>query len=101
EEILIERPPIHTDANRLSVVDSDLDDGSKVFITPFSADISWVDAVLRECARALGILGKQKMAVVVKVPDDRDITAVVGRTANDFGKRGCRLIVVDSHAHEL
>jgi len=59
EKILIERAPVDPDADRLSVLDSDLDDRSKILIAALAADVSRIDAVFRQRARAVRVLGEQ------------------------------------------
>src|SRR5439155_23593250 len=96
EELLIEAPPVHADADWFPLVDRDLDDGAEVVVAAFGPDVARVDAVFRQRPRALGILGQQQVAVVVKVADDRNVYG-----GDDGGDRARRLIRVHRHADEL
>ena len=96
EELLIETPPVHADANRFSRFDRDLHDRAKVIVTPFGADIARVDAVFRQRARTGGMLREQQVAVIVEVPDDGHIDF-----GNDGGHGACRVVGIDRHTHEF
>jgi hypothetical protein len=69
---LIERSPVHADPNRLSVLQRDLDDRAEVLVGALAAHVTGIDAVLREGLGAGGVLGEKQVAVVVKIPNDRD-----------------------------
>jgi hypothetical protein len=101
QQILIERTPIHADADRLVVVDRDLDDRSKILISALAADIAGIDPVFGQCSRAFGILRQQQMAVVMEVADDGDDHAGVDDPPRDVGNRRRGAFVVDGHANEL
>jgi hypothetical protein len=68
EEILIQRSPVHADANGLVVVERDLDDLPKVFVASFAADVPRIDAILGQGLCAGRVFREQQVAVVVEVP---------------------------------
>ena len=83
------------------MLDGDLDDRSKILIATFAADIAGIDAILRQCARAVRVFGEEQVPVVMEIAHDRHDNASVRDSLADFrdGRRG--LVVVDSHAHQL
>ena len=101
EQVLVERAPVHANADRLAVVDRNLHDGAEILVAPLAADVPGIDAVLGQRARRLGILGEQQVAVVVEVPDDRDIDAGAKDPARDLRHGGGGGIVVHRHPDEL
>ena len=90
QERLVERAPVDADADRLVVVDGDLDDRREVLVVALRADVARVDPVLGERRRHLRVLDQQLVAVVVEVADDRDVDAEAADLADHLrdGRRG-------------
>ena len=87
QELLVERAPVDADADRLVVVDGDLDDRREVLVVALRADVARVDPVLRERRRHLRVLDQELVAVVVEVADDRHVDAeAVGACAPSRGR---------------
>ncbi len=101
QQLLVERPPVHADADRLVVRDRDLDDLHELLVAALGSHVSRVDPVLgqgRGCGR---VLREQQVPVVVEVADERYIHAEpVELLADDRNGLG-RGVVVDGDAHEL
>ena len=70
-------------------LDGDLDHRPEIVVA-LAADIgvARIDAVLGERAGARRVLLEQQVAVVVEVPDDRNIHAECGAGVHDFGHGG-------------
>ncbi len=99
---MVERSPVHADANRLLIFDGNFDHGAEVGIAGFSdAGVAGIDAVLGEVAGALGILGEQDVAVVMEVADDGDADALPVEQINDAGNGSGGLLVIDGDANQL
>src|SRR5439155_6527535 len=102
EELAIERAPVDADPHRLPVRRGDLDDPSEVIVVLLpGSDVSGIDPVLVEGARALGILREQEVAAEVEVPDDGRRDALIAHAPHDLGHRLGRLRRVDGDADEL
>ena len=70
EQVLIERAPVHADTHRLPVLHGQLHDRPEVLVAQLAADIPWIDPVLVQRARAVGVAREQQVPVVVEVTDD-------------------------------
>ena len=101
QEVLVERAPVHPDADGPVVFEGDPDDRDEVLVVPLRADVARVDPVLRERGRRVRVLGQELVAVVVEVPDERDADPEVVELAPDRRDGARRGVVVDRHAHEL
>ena len=99
---LIQRAPVDADPNRAVVFQGHPDHRLEVLVVSSAgADVARVDAVLGQLPRHLGVARQQQVAVVVKVPDQRDVDALVGQPATDLGYRlGCG-VVIDRDPHQL
>ena len=73
----------------------------KFWSCALAAHVTGIDAVLREGPGAGGVLGEKQVAVVVKVPNDRDRDADPIQAFDDRRHRGRRLVVVHCDAHQL
>ena len=95
EQRLIQGPPVHPDPDRLGIFVGHLDHAPKVLVpVPAGADVSGVDAVFGQGSGAIGIAAEQKMPVVVKIADQRDIDPQVAQPDSDLGDRpGCPVVV--------
>ena len=102
EQRLIERAPVHADANRFLVLDGALDHGAEIVVV-FAADrdVAGIDAVLGQRARRGGILLEQEVAVVVEVADDGHAQAALFEAFDDGWNGGRGVFVVDRDAHDL
>ena len=89
DQLLIERAAVDADAHGLAVVAGDRADGGELLVAALAgADVAGIDAVLVERAGAIGILGQQDVAVVVKIADERSFAAGVEHALLDFGDGG-------------
>ena len=76
QQFLIERAPVDADAHRLVVLDRHLDDLGELRVAlVLEADIAGIDAVFVERLGAAGVIGQQRVAVVVEVADERHVDA--------------------------
>ena len=99
---LVERAPVHADAHRLLILHRDFDHGAEIRIAGLAdAGVAGIDAVLRQIAGALGILGEQNVAVVVEVADDGHAHALLVELLDNARNGGGSLFVVDGDAHQL
>ena len=102
DEFLVERTAIHADADGLAVIDAPLCRSSRTARRGGSrAHISGIDAVLIEGARAIGILGQQDVAVVVKIANDGRVAAQIAQPGYDFRDGRGRFRHVHGNAHQL
>ena len=99
---MIERAPVHADANRLLILDGNFNHGAEIGIV-FAADahVAGIDAVLREGAGALGIFLQQLMSVVMEITDDGDVDALLVELLDDGRDRGCGLFVIDRDSNQF
>ncbi len=89
DQLLIERAAIDADAHGLGVIAGDGADGGELLVAALAgADVAGIDAVFVESASAIGILGQQDVAVVVKIADERSFAAGVEHALLDFGDSG-------------
>ena len=102
EQFLIEAAPVDTDAHRLGVLDRLLDHHRelRVVLAPL-AHVARVDAVLRECPRAIGKIAEELVAIEVEIADQRHIAAERVEPLADRRHRARRFGGVDRDAHEL
>ncbi len=101
EKVLIQRPPVHSDANWLGIVHGNLDDRAEILVAPFATDVAGVDAVLGQRRRADGILREEQVPVVVEIPDDWHRDPVLGDALGDLRHGGGGRLIVHRDAHEL
>ena len=86
----------------LSYLDCDLDDRRKLPVAlGLEADIAGIDAVFGERLRASGMLGEQRVAVIMKVADERHVEPTRIEPLADMRHRGGGLIPVHGDAHEF
>ncbi len=84
------------------MLDGDFDHGAEVVVVFLAdVDVAGIDAVLGECARTVGILLEEDVAVVVEVADDGDADAEFVERVDDLGDGLGGGFGVDSDAHEL
>src|SRR5215471_20292573 len=96
EQFLIERAPIGANPYRLVVPDRSFDNGAKLAILLLlKADIAWIDAVLVERFSASRMIGKELVADIVKIADDRHVDIHLGKTIFDVRNGGRRLVAID------
>ena len=82
--------------------DGDFDHGAEVVVVlAADTDVAGIDAVLRQRARAVGILRQQQMAVVVEVADDGHAQPSLSSRSTIRGDGGRGFVVVDGDAHQL
>ena len=101
QQLLVERAPVHADADRLVVRDRDLDDLRELLVAALGADVAGIDAVLGQRRRRLGVLRQQQVAVVVEVADERHVDPEPVELGADDRDRLGGLVVVDGDAHQL
>ena len=99
---MIERAPVHADANRLLILDSNFDHGAEVGIV-FAADahVARIDAVLGQSSGAVWIFLEQQMSVVMEVADNGDVDALLVELLDDGGDCGSGLFVIDRDANQF
>ena len=82
EQVLIEAAPVDADAHRLAVAHRDLDDlGELPVALVLEADIAGIDAVFGERRGAGRMLFQQRVAVIVKIADQRRLDPEDDRAA--------------------
>ena len=101
QDRLVERAPVDPDADRLVVVDGDLDDRREVLVVALGPDVARVDPILGQERGRLGVLGQELVPVVVEVADDRDVHAQPADLADHLGNGRGGGLGVDRDAHEL
>ena len=102
DEFLIERAAIDADAHGLAVIDRHFADRCELLVAAGSgAHISRINAVLVECARAIGIFGQQDVPVVVKIANDRRDAARITQPSDNFRYRRRRFRHVHRDAHQF
>ena len=102
EQFLVERAPIGADAHRLVVTDRGFDDGAELPVLLFlEADIAGIDAIFVERLGAGGMIGKELVADIVEVADDRHVDVHLKKPFLDMRHGGGRLVAVDRNAHDL
>ena len=98
---MVEGTPVHPDPHGGRVLDRHLNDLLEVGVPVFGPDVARINTVLRQCLGALRELREKKMAVVVKVADDRHVGALIRKPRHDLGHSSSGGLVVDRHAHQL
>ena len=98
---LVERAPVDPDADRLVVVDGDLDDRREVLVVALGADVARIDPVLGQQGGRLGVVDQQLVPVVVEVADDRHVDAEAADLADHLGHGRGGLIGVDRDPDQL
>ncbi len=89
DELLIERTAVHADADGLAVVDGDFADGGELLVAARAfADVAGIDAIFVESLGAFGILCEQHVAVVMKIANQRSVTAGIEDALFDFRDGG-------------
>ncbi len=102
DQFLIERAAVYADAHGLAVVARHFADRRELLVAALAvAHVAGIDAVLVERAGAIGILGEQDVAVVVKIADDGSVAARVEQTLLDFRHRGRRFRHVHGDANQF
>ncbi len=72
DESLIQRSPIHANANRLIVFERYLDDGPEVIVMlPAHPDVAGINTIFVERSGAVWILVKENVPVVVEITNQR------------------------------
>ena len=102
QQLLVEAAPVDADAHGLAVLQRQLDDGGELAVAlGLEADVAGIDAVLVERLGAGGILGEQRVAVVVEVADQRHGRAHLRQPVADVRHGLGGLVAVDRDAHDL
>ena len=102
QQLLVERAPVGADTHRLVVADRGLDDGGELpVLLLLEADIPGIDAVLVERFGAGRVIGKELVADIVEIADDRHVDVHAQQPLLDVRHRGRRLVAVDGHAHHF
>ena len=101
QEILVERPPVHTNAHRFAMVDRHLDDRLEVLVAVLAPHVARIDSILGEEFCCLRVRGKQLMAVVVKVPNDWRREPIIRQSLHDLGDCCSRCIIVHRNSYDL
>ena len=83
------------------MLNGQLDDRAEILVPALATDISRIDAVLRQRARAIGILCQQQVSVVMKITDDGNTDSHIHKPRSDFGDGGCGFVVVHGNADQL
>jgi hypothetical protein len=74
QQFLVERTPIGADAHRLVVADRGLDDGGELPVLLFlEANVAGIDAIFVERLGAGRVIGKELVADIVEIADDRTV----------------------------
>src|SRR6185369_5770846 len=102
EKSLVERSPVHADANRLLVLDGALDHGAEVVVV-FASDgnVSGIDPVLCQGLGAGRVLLEKDVAVVVEVADDGYLDSHHAEFFDHRVDRFSGVVVIDGDADEL
>ena len=99
---MIERAPVHADANRLLILDGDFDHGAEVgIVLAADAHVAGIDAVLGKSAGAFGIFLEQQVSVVMEITDNGDAHALLVKLLDDGRDGGSGLFVIDRDANQL
>ena len=102
EKRLVERSPVHADADRLLVLDCNFDHGAEIVVVlAADPDVAGIDAVLGQGPGAFGKLLEQKVSVVMEVADDGDANALSIELLDDGRDRSRGFFVVDRDPHQL
>ena len=102
EQFLIETAPVHPDAHGFVVSLGDVDHLTELLVFLVAlAHIARVDAVLGQRAGAIGKVGQQPMAVVMKVADERHRNAHAVELLADGRHSRCSLGRVHRDAHQF
>ena len=96
---MIERAPVHADADGFVVFDRHFNHGAEiVVIFAAHAHVAGIDPVLSQGPCAFRVFRKQKMAVIVEVANDGDVNILLRQFLKNFRDSLGRGIVIHSHA---
>ena len=99
---LIQAAPVHADAHRLVVLASRFDHLRKLRVALGAlAHVARIDAVLRQRARAIGVIVEQGMAVIVKIAHQRHVDVHLVELLADVRHGGRRFRTVHRQAHQF
>jgi hypothetical protein len=102
EQLGIEAAPIHADAHRLGITAREFDQrGELIVALGAAAHVAGVDPQLGKGLRAGRMLGKQAVAVVMEIPDERHVDSRLIEPFPDVRHRRRGFRIVDRDAHEL
>ena len=102
QEILVEASPIDADADGFAVAKREVDDRRELLVAlVLEPDIAGIDTVFGERLGAGRMLGKQRVAIIVEVADERHVDATRIQPLADMGHRCGGLGAVHGDAHEL
>ena len=99
---LVERTPIDADADGPVEAQGRLDHQREIAVLLLlEADIAGIDPIFRQCLGASRMIGKQCVAIIVEVADERRRDAHLVEPVANMGNRSCRLVAVDGDAHKF
>ena len=102
QKLLVERAPVHADADRLPVFDRHLDDGAELPVALFAeTDVAGIDAILVERLGAGRMIGEKLVADIVEVADQRHLHPHFCEPVADMRNGRRRLVAVDGDADQL
>ena len=102
QQFLVERTPVDADAHRLVVADRHLDDRAELPVLLFlEADIAGIDAVFGERLGACRMIGKQPVADIVEIADQRHVDAQPVEPLADAGHGRRAFVAIDGDADDF
>ncbi len=101
EQALVQRSPIHADANRFPVFHRHSYDGLEVVIPAGGAHVPRIDPVFGQGRCAVRKSGQEDVAVVVEIPDDGRFHSGIPQASNDLRYGPGRSLVVHRHPDDL
>ena len=102
QKSLVERAPVDTDANRFVMFQGRFDDGGELAVLLFlKTHIARVDPVLGERLGAGRMVGKELVADIVEVADQRHVDPEFRQSVADMGYGSGGLVPVDGHAYQF
>ena len=102
QQCLVQAAPVHADAHRLVVAARRFDHLRELRVALGAlAHVARIDAVLRQRARAIGIIVEQGMAVVVEIAHQRHVDVHLVELFADVGHGRSRFRAVHRQAHQF
>ena len=102
QQILVQRTPVDANADRLLPAKGRVDDGGELAVLlVLEADVAGIDPILVERLGGGRIVGKQRMAVIVKVANEGDVNTALQEPFADVRYSLGGLVAVDGDAYKL
>jgi hypothetical protein len=102
EQFLVERTPISADAHRFVVLDRGFNDRAELAILLFlETDIAGIDAIFVERFGTGGMIGKQLVADVMEVADNRHVHIHLAQLVLDVRNGSRRFVAINRNADDL